>query len=117
MSYIQKLSNAFFVGTVDYYDDLPPAEEHLDEVYRVRLDQGSIFLFNKKYAGYYYSDGVEWTTAPDLSFLYDSNMNSMTFGEDDTEGSWKQERDPDTWDLVKYKFKNGEWVEYARDIF
>ena len=64
LSYSRSIGNAaagntLATGIVNTYADLPPAADHLAEVYDVLMSTG-IYLINRKVAGYYKSDGVNW---------------------------------------------------------
>lgn len=56
-----------FDGRVDTYADLPAAASNPGAVYLVEQDTGSIFLLNKREAGTYRSNGVNWVAFTDVS--------------------------------------------------
>jgi hypothetical protein len=57
--------------SVDTYNDLPSAAINNGKKYIVELDQGIRFI-NKKYAGLYRSDGVNWSRLADLTYMLKS---------------------------------------------
>lgn len=62
------------------YDALPPAADHNTEMY-VCLTAKGVYFFGRKPAGYYYSNGVEWSYIGDLAEPY-FNDSILTFFDD-----------------------------------
>jgi hypothetical protein len=58
-------------GDAEYYSNLPPAPDRANDIYIVLKDSGVRFI-NKKYAGLYKSDGVNWTRLADLTNMLKS---------------------------------------------
>ena len=58
-------------GDAEYYSNLPPAPDRANDIYIVLKDSGVRFV-NKKYAGLYKSDGVNWTRLADLTNMLKS---------------------------------------------
>ena len=58
-------------GDAEYYSNLPPAPDRANDIYIVLKDSGVRFV-NKKYAGLYKSDGVNWTRLTDLTNMLKS---------------------------------------------
>ena len=58
-------------GDAEYYSNLPPAPDRANDIYIVLKDSGVRFV-NKKNAGLYKSDGVNWTRLADLTNMLKS---------------------------------------------
>ena len=58
-------------GDAEYYSNLPPAPDRANDIYIVLKDSGVRFV-NKKNAGLYKSDGVNWTRLTDLTNMLKS---------------------------------------------
>ena len=58
-------------GDAEYYSNLPPAPDRANDIYIVLKDSGIRFV-NKKNAGLYKSDGVNWTRLADLTNMLKS---------------------------------------------
>ena len=64
-------------GSVTTFANLPPAASHDGELYYVQNPTGSIFLFNKKQAGLYLSDGVDWNFSAQYNETVEATINNF----------------------------------------
>lgn len=61
---------------------LPPAAAHTNEIYVVLASSG-VYFINRKSAGFYVSDGVNWTLIGDLTEAYFNDANLEFFDDAD----------------------------------
>jgi hypothetical protein len=74
---------AYFYPSVTAYADLPAANLHASEIYIVLTSTG-VWLFTRKSAGLYYSNGSAWTRLGDIPAYFNSANFQVYDGTDET---------------------------------
>ena len=64
--------NTSSYSIVNTYAELPNAEQQSNKIFIVKTSTGSAFLFNKRNAGLYYSNGVVWSFMGNTAMIDDS---------------------------------------------
>lgn len=70
------LVNRVFYPQVDTFTDLPLASENTANIYVVLTSTGAWYLLNRKEAGLYYSDGVNWIRLGSYISIIDDSRTS-----------------------------------------
>jgi hypothetical protein len=74
---------AYFYPSVTAYADLPAANLHASEIYIVLTSTG-VWLFTRKSAGLYYSNGSAWSRLGDIPAYFNSANFQVYDGTDET---------------------------------